>query len=338
MTKVSITIPCRNEEKYIAKCLDSIVSANYPADLLRVNVVDGMSDDQTRAIVASYSAKYPFIHLIENTARVTPIALNLGIKSGEADVYFILGAHAEIYPDFILNSVNAFKVDEAIGCAGGIIEQVNEDEVSEVIAIAMSSSFGVGNAYFRTGGKEGFVDTVAFGAYKNEVFDKVGYFDEDLVRNQDDEFNYRVIKGGFKIYLTQSIRSKYYVRGSYEKLYKQYFQYGYWKVFVNQKHGAVTSIRQLIPPLFVAGLIGGMFLSLFIPYFYFLYNTALLAYLFAAFAFAWKAANGKMEMVLKVMFTFLILHFSYGLGYLKGVLNFVVLKKKPEKKHEALSR
>ncbi|MFZ9848363.1 MAG: glycosyltransferase, partial [Flavobacteriales bacterium] len=105
MTKVSITIPCRNEEKYIAKCLDSIVSANYPADLLRVNVVDGMSDDQTRAIVASYSAKYPFIHLIENTARVTPIALNLGIKSGEADVYFILGAHAEIYPDFILNSV-----------------------------------------------------------------------------------------------------------------------------------------------------------------------------------------------------------------------------------------
>ena len=91
--------------------------------------------------------------------------------------------------------------------------------------------------------------------FKKEVFEKVGYFDEELVRNQDDEFNFRVIKGGFKIYLTQKIRSKYYVRGSFNKLYRQYYQYGYWKVFVNQKHGEVTSIRQLIPPAFVAFLL-----------------------------------------------------------------------------------
>ncbi len=338
MTKVSITIPCLNEEKYISKCLDSIIGCDYPKDLLKVFVVDGMSSDNTRSIVSRYAADFPFIYLLNNKASVTPIALNAGIKAAQVDVYFILGAHAEIYPDFIQNSVEAFKIDERIGCTGGIIEQVNEDAASEIIATAMSSPFGVGNAHFRTGTKEGFVDTVAFGAYKKEVFEKVGYFDEELVRNQDDEFNFRVIKGGFKIYLSQKIRSKYYVRASYAKLYRQYFQYGYWKVFVNKKHGAVTSGRQLIPPLFVAGFILGVAGSLFSPEINLLWGAAMCLYVLSACLFAARMVGFNFRKIIKVAATFFILHFSYGSGYLKGVLNFVVLKKKPEKKHKSLSR
>jgi hypothetical protein len=215
---------------------------------------------------------------------------------------------------------------------------VNENATSEIIAAAMSSPFGVGNAHFRTGTKEGYVDTLAFGAYKKEVFEKVGYFDEELVRNQDDEFNFRVIKGGFKIYLSQKIRSKYYVRASYSKLYRQYFQYGYWKVFVNQKHGAVTSGRQLIPPLFVAGFILGVAGSLISPEINLLWGAAMCLYILSACLFAARMVGFNISKIIKVAATFFILHFSYGSGYLKGVLNFLILKKKPEKKHESLSR
>jgi GT2 family glycosyltransferase len=129
----------------------------------------------------------------------------------------------------------------------------------------MSSVFGVGNAHFRTGGKSGCVDTVAFGAYRREVFERVGFFDEELARNQDDEFNYRVVQGGFKIFLDPAIQSDYFVRGSISKLYKQYDQYGYWKVFVNKKHGAVTTLRQLAPPLWVLFLLMGWTGSLMHP-------------------------------------------------------------------------
>lgn len=335
--KVSVTIPCRNEEKYIAKCLDSLISSSYPKELLGVYVVDGMSTDNTRNIIKEYTEKFSYINLIINEESVTPVALNLGIKSSNADIHFILGAHAEVYPDFIQNSVDAFEVDNTIGCAGGIIEQVNEDATSEIVALAMSSSFGVGNAYFRTGTKEGFVDTVAFGAYKKEVFEKVGYFDEELVRNQDDEFNFRVIKGGFKIYLTQKIRSKYYVRGSFNKLYRQYYQYGYWKVFVNQKHGEVTSIRQMIPPAFVAFLLFGFLLQFFHPFLAISYFFGCFLYVFAASFFAVKSVGLKVKAI-KVAYVFFILHFSYGLGYLKGIVSFVFLQKKPQRKHTSSSR
>ena len=337
MKTVSITIPCRNEEKYIVRCLDSIVSCDFDKSLLKVFVVDGMSTDATREIIARYVQDNAFIFLVDNKEGVTPFALNLGIQAAGSEVNFILGAHAEIYPDFIQRALEVFDLDENIGCAGGIIEQVNEDDTSEIIAAAMSSSFGVGNAHFRTGTKEGYVDTVAFGAYKKEVFDKVGYFDEELVRNQDDEFNFRVIKGGFKIYLSQKIRSKYYVRGSYSKLYRQYFQYGYWKVFVNQKHKQVTSSRQLVPPIFVAGLFVGAIGVFLLPIFGILYSAALLLYIFGALYFAVKQVGANTK-ALKVAATFFILHFSYGLGYLNGILNFVILNKKPENRHSALSR
>jgi glycosyltransferase involved in cell wall biosynthesis len=338
MKKVSITIPCRNEERYIEKCLDSVVNSTYPKEFLQVFVVDGMSTDSTKELVNSYCGRFPFIHLIENKKKITPVARNLGVHAAAADIYFIVDAHASIYPDFIQNAVDAFNIHESIGCTGGVIEQVNENATSEIIAAAMSSPFGVGNAHFRTGTKEGYVDTLAFGAYKKEVFEKVGYFDEELVRNQDDEFNFRVIKGGFKIYLSQKIRSKYYVRASYSKLYRQYFQYGYWKVFVNQKHGAVTSGRQLIPPLFVAGFILGVAGSLISPEINLLWGAAMCLYILSACLFAARMVGFNISKIIKVAATFFILHFSYGSGYLKGVLNFLILKKKPEKKHESLSR
>lgn len=324
MKKISIVIPCRNEEKYIGLCLDSILLQDYPG-LINVFVCDGKSTDNTIAIVNSYAAKHPNIHYLVNEKQTTPFALNLGIKAGNADVSIILGAHSELFPDYVSNCIKAFDMAENIGCTGGIIENVYENEITEIIGKAMSSGFGVGNAHFRTGVKDGLVDTVAFGAYKKEVFDKIGFFDEELVRNQDDEFNYRLLKNGFKIYLSRSIRSKYYVRASFQKLFKQYYQYGYWKVYVGKKHKSVTTIRQLIPLFFVLYLL--LFtVAVFNPFLLIDYLSGLALYFAASVYSAAKISDG-INQTMQIMRTFFILHFSYGWGYLNGIINFLILGK-----------
>jgi glycosyltransferase involved in cell wall biosynthesis len=324
---VSITIPCRNEEKYIGKCLQSILDSTYPKELLEVFVCDGMSDDNTVEIISQFASRYPFIKMIENKRKTTQYALNLGIMASYSDIRIILGAHAEIYPDYINECVKAFEIDPEIGCVGGFLENVMEDHVSGVISVAMSSSFGVGNAHFRTGKKDGYVDTVAFGAYKKEVFETAGYFDEDLVRNQDDEFNYRILKYGFKIYLSHSIKAKYYVRASFPKLYKQYYQYGYWKVYVNKKHRTVTTLRQLVPAFFVLFVVIGFFLAFVHPFLAAAYVITLMLYFLLGFKEAISRTKVPGE-VLNVVYSFLILHWSYGTGYLKGIYDFFILNRK----------
>ena len=267
----------------------------------------------------------------------TPFALNLGIKESTSDIDIILGAHAEIHPDFVLNCVKGFELDPKIGCVGGIIENIYESKTSEAIGKAMSSSFGVGNAYFRTGAKDGYVDTVAFGAYRKDVFTQIGYFDEDLARNQDDEFNFRLKKNGFKIYLMRNVSSKYFVRASFRKLFRQYYQYGYWKVFVNKKHSTVTTARQLFPAMFVLFIICGLFLSFVSGYFFGAYLVTWIVYFILAITSAIKVNKG-VSGIPSIIFSFLILHISYGIGYLEGVVKFILLSQMPKKSSIKLSR
>jgi glycosyltransferase involved in cell wall biosynthesis len=335
---LAVIIPARNEEKYIGKLLDSIIAATYPKHLLRVLICDGKSDDKTVEIVNQYSKDHSWISLLLNENKTTPYAFNLGIKnSGDADILITLGAHAEVYPDFFESIIKTFEISNDIGCVGGVSQNVYEDDISKCIGLAMSSSFGVGNAHFRTGNSEGYVDTVSFPAYKKEVFEKVGLFNESLTRNQDDEFNYRVAKAGFKIYLSKSIRSKYFVRGSFNKLAKQYSQYGYWKVYVNKLHKTVTSTRQLIPPAFVLFLFFGLIISCCSWFLAGFYCGILAVYFLSAYLFAAKLSNNFFE-VSKVVWCFLILHCSYGYGYLKGILDFTLLGKKPGNKATEITR
>ena len=335
--KVSIIIPCKNEENYIEKCINSILNSNYPKDLISIYVCNGLSTDKTEEIVNKYIKINPQVYLLINQYQTTPKGLNLGLRAAKSDVKIILGAHSEVDPNFIQENVNILQQHSEVGCVGGVIKNVFENRTSEIIGAAMSSPFGVGNAHFRTGDKEGIVDTVAFGAYRKEVFEKIGYFDEELVRNQDDEFNFRMIKNGYKIFLSQKIISLYYVRASFKKLYKQYYQYGYWKVFVNKKHQTVTSIRQLIPLFFVIFIFQGFVTSFFHSYILLLNLFVLILYSVLAFIFASKVIT-NLKNVFLVILAFLILHLSYRTGYLKGILDFVVLNKKPVKKSMELSR
>jgi glycosyltransferase involved in cell wall biosynthesis len=335
---ISIVIPCRNEKKYIGATIASLLASDYPPGRFEVLVCDGMSEDGTVQIIKQFELTYPQqVRYIENTKRTTPFALNTGIKAAKGDIVIILGAHSEVHPLYLRFCNDKLEEDKSVGCVGVLLDNYFEDEKSESIALAMSSPFGVGGAHFRTGAREGYVDTVAFGAYRREVFEKTGLFDEELVRNQDDEFNYRVIKAGYRIFLSNKIKTKYYVRASFRKLFRQYYQYGYWKVFVNVKHKVVTTMRQLVPPLFVAFLVLGIIACILFPVLWYLFLPALGLYIVGSvIAAAAKAKN--ITAFFRILISFYILHISYGAGYLEGLFNFVLLGRRPHTKHTIMSR
>ncbi len=334
---ISIIIPAYNEEQYISECLNSILNQTYDASKIEILVCDGNSTDKTQHIIKEFSTNHPNIKLLINKHQTTPFALNLGITSSSSDIKMILGAHSYLDKHYIDHCLNIFNTREDVHCVGGVIENIYENKQSQTIGLAMSSTFGVGNAHFRTGTKNGFVDTVAFGAYKQEVFDICGLFDTDLKRNQDDEFNYRLEKNHLNIWLDNSLRSKYYVRASYKKLFRQYFQYGYWKVFVNTKHKTVTSIRQLIPFLFVCYLCLASTQFLISIKFGLIALMPLVFYFIGAIYFASKKTI-VIPQLFQVIFVFLILHLSYGLGYLKGIINFSLLRRKPNTVNPNITR
>ncbi|MBP7450708.1 MAG: glycosyltransferase family 2 protein [Flavobacteriales bacterium] len=333
--RVSLIIPCRNEVTYIGRCLDSIVNAWRP-DRLRVMVCDGMSTDGTRELVDDHARRHPWIERVDNPDRTTPHALDRGLRHAPFDVAIILGAHATIHEGFIKASIDALRGDATVGCAGGIIQNVYEDARSRRIGAAMSHPFGVGNAHFRTGGRMGYVDTVAFGAYRHEVFERVGSFDLQLIRNQDDEFNFRIVRHGLRILLDPAIRSTYFVRGTYGRLYRQYHQYGYWKVYVNRKHRTVTTVRQLVPAAWVAALLMSVISALVL---WSLLPMALIIvpYLLASFVAAMKATDQWSDGP-GVLVSFWVLHLAYGAGYWRGIIELLLLGRDPAEHHSSTSR
>ena len=334
LPSIDIVIPCWQEEKYIEKCVLSCIEQDYKGEL-NVIVADGGSSDNTRNLLNQLKSKHRQLHLIFHGLKSTPISLNQGIKFGKGEWVMILGAHSELPPDYVRRCTNHILDNPSIDCIGGWIQNHYHDTTAQIIGWAMSSSFGVGNAHFRTGQQKGFVDTVAFGMYRRSCFDKTGLFNEELARNQDDELNYRFTQAGYKIYLDPDIQCTYYVRSSWKKLSSQYFQYGLWKVYVNILHRQVTTIRQLIPALFVGYLFLAIALMIAIPQWKWLWMTGGILY----FLFGMMSAIKKnIRHSFKIFFAFFILHLSYGLGYWQGIIQFLLLRKKPKSKQAADNR
>lgn len=323
---VSIVIPCYNEERYIGECLQSIVNQSYSHDLIEVLVVDGNSDDNSESIVLSYNKNLHQLTQLKNFQKITPISLNIGVKSASGEIIVILGAHSFIHHDFIKNSVLALNKTGA-ACVGGPVENIGNSYIGKAIALAMKSPFGVGNSLFRTSRKRQYVDTVAFGAYRKEVFKAVGYFDESLVRNQDFEFNQRIVEFGDKILLTPEITSYYYARNSLPQLFNQYFNYGYWKEKVIRKNSNSFKLRYQIPVLFIvlisALAIGGIYFSSLWNYLVLiLMGYAGISLFFSIFT--GKSSNYKYIPALPLVFT--TLHFGFGFGLLSGIIGNLARK------------
>ena len=331
LPKISVIIPCRNEENFIGRCLDSILAQDYPKELTEILVVDGMSEDGTRSIIANTINKYPFVKLLDNPHRIVPSALNIGIKAALGRIIIRMDAHNRYEADYISKCVKYMLEYDADNVGGIWVTLPARDTLlAHSIALALAHPFGVGNAHYRIGAKEPiYVDTVPFGCYKREVFDKIGLFDEDLVRNQDDEFNLRLIKKGGKILLVPDIVSYYYARDSLSKVARMFYQYGYFKPLVVQKVGGVLTWRQMMPALFVVSLAGTAILSVFLKPFIWLFLIVASLYLAANLGASVHAAVRKGLKFFPVLpLVFATLHFSYGIGYLKGIWDFLLFKKK----------
>jgi succinoglycan biosynthesis protein ExoA len=315
---VTLIMPVRNEAGYIERSLNSVLQQDYPADRIEVLVIDGMSDDGTRTVVQQLSnrAHMPVI-LLDNPGKIVPTGFNIGLRHAKGDIIIRVDGHCEIAPDYVRRCVEVLEETGADN-AGGVQRAVGTGWIGRATALATSSPFGVGSARFHYSDQPGWVDTVFLGAYRREVFDRIGGFDEDLVRNQDDEFNFRLTQAGGKIWLDPSIRSVYYSRASFRKLWRQYFQYGQYKVLVIRKRGAVASWRHLVPALFVLSLTATILLAFIARRPRWLLPVAGPYAAVNLAATAWTARHNAITAPLLPL-TFAILHVAYGLGFLYGL-------------------
>ena len=320
---VSVLMPVRNEGAFIARSLGAVVSQDYPRDRLEVIVSDGMSTDGTREVIADISRQHANVVLIDNLEKIAATGLNRALRVARGEIIVRVDGHCEIASDYVRACV-LHLLDDQAECVGGPLETIGETFTAQAIATAMSSRFGVGGSTFRLGTNEArLTDTVAFPAYKRETIQRAGDFDEELVRDQDDEYNYRVRKLGGRVLLSPDIHSRYYSRAGLVSLWKQYFGYGYWKVRVLQKHPRQMRSRQFVPPLFVLALVLLLLTTPFLKGSLLLIAASLLGYavtnLLAAIAAARKR---KWRLLLLLPMAFTIIHLAYGLGFLFGLVRF----------------
>ncbi len=309
----------RNERRYIERCLRSLAAQDYPRDRFEVIVVDGGSTDGSRELVESIRDELPSLRVVENRGKHTSRGLNIGLAFARGEVIARVDAHASVAPDFLTESVAALRRTDA-DAVGGPIETLGEGPAGEAIALAVSSPFGVGNAVFRYSQREQWTDTVAFPAYRRDVFDRIGPFSE-IDGGEDDEFHLRLLDAGGRILLTPRIRSTYYARRSYAELARQYFGYGQAKVVVLSRHPRRVRLRQLVPSAFLVALVASFFVALFggvlvLP-------LAIIggAYLAASLAVSIAVARTHgWRHLPRLPFAFVCMHLAYGLGSLSGLL------------------
>jgi glycosyltransferase involved in cell wall biosynthesis len=337
MTKISVVSPIYNEVHYIEQFIEVLLSQKVSEEIEFI-LVDGASSDGTTAIIEKFVKVEPRAKLVLNPQKITPISMNLGIKNSSGEIIVRMDVHASYPSNYISKLTEALNTTKADN-VGSVIETVPGDktELAKVIAFVMSHPLGVGPSNFRTGNftmQE--VDTVPFGCYRREVFDRIGFYDEDLIRSQDDELNARLIKAGGKILLVPDLKIQYFGRKNLSQLWRMFYQYGYSKPLVNKKLKKAATIRQFAPPVFVLGS--------FISVLFFFISFEFLAILF------WLVYFGAISYVCSKKYTFfskkffiaiasfLTVHFSYGLGYLKGIGDFWIFGKKKMASSTNISR
>lgn len=308
-----------------------------PGDF-EIIVADGMSDDGTRAVLSQLERENSRVRVVDNPVRFTATGMNAGIRLARGRYIAIMGAHNRYAPDYLRRSLEVLE-QTGVDNVGGVMMCDADSRVQRAIAAAHHSPFSVGGARWHNTGYEGSVDTVFGGVYRREVFDRIGLFDEELVRNQDDEFNLRLTRAGGKIWQSPRIKSWYRPRGSLRDLFRQYMQYGYWKVRVIQKHRMPASLRQIVPGCFVLALTMLAIGSVWSSAAAWALGGLLGAYLVGNLAASLQTAahtDWKILPLLPIVFT--CYHFAYGYGFLRGILDFLVLRRRADWAYSQLTR
>jgi succinoglycan biosynthesis protein ExoA len=262
---VSVVIPCFNEIMHIEASVRSILDQEKPAEGFEIIVADGRSDDGTQDILRILASRYSELRVIDNPGRITPHAMNVGIRAARGKYVAILGAHCHYSSNYLRTCVELLDEHPEASCVGGPIMSAGRSLFGQAVAAAMSNPVVIGNAKHRHPNYEGYAEGACYPVFRKEIFDKIGLYDENLVRNQDDELNYRLTKSGSKVFLSPRARCTYFVRETVGSLFRQYFQYGYWRVAVLKKHRIPASFRHIIPPLFISFMFAAGIAALLLP-------------------------------------------------------------------------
>lgn len=332
--QISMIIPCRNEEDFIAKCLDSIIDTDFPKENLEVLVIDGDSEDKTRKIVKEYIEKNPFIKLLDNPKKFTPFALNIGIREAKGDIIIRVDAHSQYDPDYISKSVNYLleykKDNKRPDNVGGVIKIPSiKDTTIEARAIALCLSHPFGSAsLFRLGVKEPrWSDTVFGGCYKREVFNKYmpSPFNENLIRSQDLEFNLRLKRDGGNILLVPNISFTYYPKSSFWEFFRHNFEDGIWATYPLKFTKTLFQIRHYIPFIFVLSLLVTGLLGNFSSIFFMLFLFIIGLYFSISVYFSNKIADQEenRKYFFLMLKAFASRHLGYGLGSIWGLIKVI---------------
>ena len=326
MPKVSIIVPCYNEERTITLLLDAILQQTYPAREMEVVIADALSTDQTRARIESFHTAHPelAINIVDNPRRTIPSALNEALKAVQGETVVRLDAHCVPRPDYVERCVAALQVGFGEN-VGGVwdIKPGAPDWMGRSIAIAAAHPLGVGDAQYRHTQRAQVVDTVPFGSFRRELIQRIGFYDEDLLSNEDYEWNARLRQTGGKVWLDPAICSTYFARPNLGALIRQYARYGYWKVHMLRRYPATLRWRQALPPLFVLGILGLAVLSIFAHWAFLILVALLGIYLFTLLGVgiqtAWQHRDAGL--LLGVPIAIAAMHLTWGSAFLWSLVN-----------------
>lgn len=327
--KVSLIVACKNEGKYIGEALNSLINQDYPKEFMEVLIVDGRSEDDTLEIVNYYKLKYPFVKLYDNPLRIATHAFNIGVQNAGGDFIFLIGSHCEYPENYVSRLVSCAQSYDADVIGGSLFTGIKKRNiVSNSIKKVLSNKLGVGNATFRTGVSEiKEVDTVAYGCYQSRVFQKYGLFNEKLIRNQDIEFNKRIVNDGGKIFIVPDVTVIYYARESLYDLARNNFLNGYWNpltVFYTNSFNSI-SLRHYVPMIFILFILFFAGLSFLSSYFLVVLAGGVLLYLILIVSVSYKI-NDSGTSWFQLIITFISIHFSYGAGSLAGLAKVLRMK------------
>jgi glycosyltransferase involved in cell wall biosynthesis len=322
MPAISVIVPMRNEAKTISACLHSLLSQTIPPSEYEIIVVNGMSDDASMAIVLDLQTKSPNLMVLQNPFRIMPAGMNIGLRHARSPIVMVAGAHTS-YPSHYLETSLKYLDKTGADVVGGPLLTAARGNgfAPKMIAAILSSRFGVGNAAFRTGLKEGWVDTVPYGAYRKEVFDHCGMYDEDLVRAQDAELHARILHSGRRIYQTPELATYYHPVSTFQALWGKAFLDGQWQYLAATKNPQSLALRRFAPVFMVLLLAGLGLTTIFFPAAWMLIVAVMLLYLLTGFYFgSTQTTTTNIPARLLLPFFAFSFHLCYGMGTLTGMV------------------